>query len=152
MQSADRKDSRQIRLSGGLLESATRRVETPRTPTFRGAAEVFLVRREWDDTDPSGWRGFWNIESLTMGVSGFYTFRVENQTGDYFVYTDYLESTSHMELPVIVSPANWDVVTVGEVILDWGPVDQADDYRVDMRYSDDGGTTCDRGLSRRISG
>jgi hypothetical protein len=95
----------------------------------------------WDDTDPSGWRGFWNSESLTVGVSGFYTFRVEEPDGDYFVYTDYLEVAPHMALPVLVSPDDGEVVSVGNVILDWDPVDQAETYRVDMQYSDDGGTT-----------
>ena len=87
------------------------------------------------------WLEFWNTESLTAAVSGFYTFRVENTTGDYFVYTDYLEAAPRMALPVLVSPAENEVVSVGNVILDWNPVDQAETYRVDMQSSDDGGAT-----------
>ena len=95
----------------------------------------------WYSEPDDPWRGFWNTESLTVGASGFYTFRVENNTGDYFVYTDYLEAAPHMALPVLVSPVDGEVVSVGNVILDWDPVDQAETYRVDMRYSDDGGAT-----------
>lgn len=109
-------------------------------PPGSGLVDVDLMPY-WDDTDPSGWRGFWNTESLTVGVSGFYTFRVENNNADHFVYTDYLEAAPHMALPVLVSPVDGDVVSVGNVALDWDPVDQAETYRVDMRSSDDGGNT-----------
>lgn len=95
----------------------------------------------WDDEDSSGWRGFWNNQSLTVGVSGFYTYRVENLEGDYFVFTDYLEAAPHLDLAVQVSPVDGAVVDDGQVILNWNEVNQADTYRVDMQYSDDGGTT-----------
>lgn len=92
-----------------------------------------------DPRDP--WRGFWNQESLTVCQTGFYTFRVENNYGDYFVYTDYLQGRKHMPLPLLVSPAADEVVSAGNVVPVWDPVSRAETYRVDMRYSEDGGTT-----------
>lgn len=109
-------------------------------PPGSGLVDVDLMPY-WNDTDPSGWLGFWNTESLTVGVSGFYTFRVENQTGDYFVYTDYLEAAPHMALPIIVYPADGASNVPVNVTLDWNPVDGAETYRVDMNYSDDSGNT-----------
>ena len=83
------------------------------------------------------YRGFWDPDSLNNAVSGFYTFRVENQNGDYYMLTDYLEAKPTLELPAIVSPEDGAVdVVPANVVLDWDPVARAEGYRVDLRFWD----------------
>ncbi len=86
-------------------------------------------------------RYFWCPDALVDAVSGFYTYRVEDAGGDYYVFTDYLELTPHLAIPVQVAPVHDAVEVPVNVTLDWDPVDLAEIYRVDMRYSDDGGNT-----------
>jgi ketosteroid isomerase-like protein len=80
-------------------------------------------------------RYFWCQDQLQNAVPGFYTFRVENLSGDYYVTTDYLEVTPAMDLPVLVSPADGDQsVPPNNVTLDWEPVAAAEYYRVDLMF------------------
>jgi len=88
-------------------------------------------------TDPY----FWCPDLLQNAVSGFYTFRVEDADGDYLVSTDYLEAAPQLAVPVHIYPVDGTPNVPVHVTLDWDPVDLAEGYRVDMRYSTDGGTT-----------
>ena len=78
---------------------------------------------------------FYNGDQLQNAVNGFYTFRVENQNGDYFVTTDYLEVTPPMDLPVLIFPADGAVdVSPNNLTLDWEPVADAEYYRIDLEF------------------
>jgi hypothetical protein len=84
-------------------------------------------------------RYFWNNDRLQNAIPGFYTFRVENQSEDYFVTTDYLEVTPPMDLPLLVSPADGDGnVSPNNVILGWEPVTAAEYYRIDLMFDNNG--------------
>jgi hypothetical protein len=84
-------------------------------------------------------RYFWNNDQLQNAISGFYTFRVENQSGDYFVTTDYLEVSPPMDLPLLVSPADGDEnVSPNNVILIWEPVAAAEYYSIDLMFDNNG--------------
>jgi len=96
-------------------------------------------------------RYFWCPDELQNAVSGFYTYRVDDVDGDYYVFTDYLELTPHLSIPFQVSPLDGAVDVSVNVTLDWDPVDLAEGYRVDMRYSDDGGNTWIRIPSQKTS-
>ena len=82
---------------------------------------------------------FWRGDVPVNVASGFYTFRVENQNGDYYIGTDYLEATPPMDLPILVSPQNLaENVSPDNVNLDWEDVAAAGYYRIDLVYYDNG--------------
>ena len=84
-------------------------------------------------------RYFWCDDQLQNAVSGFYSFRVENQSGDYLVITDYLEATPAMNLPAHVSPADEaEDVSPDNVLFDWNPVEAEVSYRLDLQLCTDG--------------
>ena len=109
-------------------------------PPGSGISDLDL-KPYWIGGGGSPWRLFWAPDVLTDPISGFYTFRVEDEDGDYFVITDYLEAAPQLAVPVHVSPTDGEIVSIGNVTLSWNSVVGADDYRVDMSYSTDGGTT-----------
>jgi hypothetical protein len=100
----------------------------------------FDLKPCWIGED-SIWNIFWCPDELQIAVSGFYTFRVDDVDGDYFVTTDYLEATPQLAVPVHVSPVDGAMGVPVNVTLSWDPVELAEDYRVDMEYSDDRGNT-----------
>jgi hypothetical protein len=107
-------------------------------PPDSGIIDLDLMPYWLGYTDPVN-PFFFNKDQLQNAVNGFYTFRVKNQSGDYFVTTDYLEVVPPMDLPVIVSPADGAVnVSPNNVTLDWEPVAAADYYRIDLMFLRDG--------------
>jgi hypothetical protein len=78
-----------------------------------------------------------------------------NDAGEYYriaaefidcADNQYIDTTAPISTFTISGPpgsglVDAEVVSLDNVILDWDPVDRAETYRVDMRYSDDGGTT-----------
>ena len=109
-------------------------------PPDSGLTDFDLMPCWIGDEDPI-WRIFWCPDELQLAVSGFYTFRVEDVDGDYFVTTDYLEATPQLTVPVHVSPVDGAMGVPVNVTLDWDPVELAEGYRVDMERSDDDGNT-----------
>jgi ketosteroid isomerase-like protein len=107
-------------------------------PPGSGISDLDLTPYWLADQYPTE-RYFWNSDQLLNAVPGFYTFRVENLSGDYYVTTDYLEVTPAMDLPVLVSPANGDQsVPPNNVILDGEPVAAAEYYRIDLMSLNNG--------------
>jgi ketosteroid isomerase-like protein len=95
------------------------------------------LKSSWD----AFYQEFWDDESLKDAVSGFYTFRVKEPDGNYFIRTDYLQVTPYLALPVHVSPQNGDldVGPLNGVVLDWDPVDLAEGYWVQIQFKGGGG-------------
>jgi hypothetical protein len=107
-------------------------------PPGSGLTDLDLMPCWLGDEDPV-WRIFWCPDELQNAVSGFYTFRVDDVDGDYFITTDYLEATPQLAVPVHVSPVDGAMGVPVNVTLDWDPVELAEGYRVDMQYSVDDG-------------
>jgi len=97
-------------------------------PPGSGISDLDLMPY-WLGGGGSPWRLFWAPDVLKDAVSGFYTFRVEDKDGDYFVTTDYLEAAAQLAVPVQTAPADGEVVSVGNVTLKWDSVAGADNYR-----------------------
>ena len=110
-------------------------------PPGSGITDLDLKPCWFGELYPTTDRYFWCPDELQNAVSGFYTFRVEDLDGDYFVFTDYLEATPQLAVPVHVSPVDGAVDVPVSVTLNWDPVELTEGYRVDMRYSTDGGNT-----------
>jgi len=81
--------------------------------------------------DPS-WLEYWLEEDISNAQNGFYTFRLEDVSGNIYETTDYLVVMPPLDIPNLVSPIDGATTSSTDVTLDWNPVAGTDVYRVDV--------------------
>ena len=105
--------------------------------TMSGPAESGIVdfQLTWDPI-PS-WRGFWNEFDLLTAQNGFYTFQVEDLNGNYLLFTDYLSTSTPLDIPELVSPGEGAIGVQTEVNFAWEPVNGANGYKLEVYEVDE---------------
>ena len=136
---------------------------TPSNTTFAAPVEITdCATGDWPDTDDqiasltltgppesniadfaipwdpiTGWKGFWWEFDIASAKSGFHTFEVIDVNGNSVIYTDYLQPSVPLDMPVLVSPADSATGVPSNVTFDWEPVAGANSYK--LRVYEDGG-------------
>jgi hypothetical protein len=105
--------------------------------TLTGPPESEIVDFEipWDPI--TGWKGFWWEFDIARAKSGFHTFEVIDVNGNSVLYTDYLQPSTPLEMPLLVNPADSATGVPTNVTFEWAPVAGANSYK--LRVYEDGG-------------
>jgi len=98
--------------------------------TVTGPPESEIVDFEipWDPI--TGWKGFWEEFDIASSNSGFYTFEVIDVNGNSVLYTDYLQPSTPLDMPLPVNPADSATGVSTNVTFEWAPVAGANSYQL----------------------
>lgn len=92
-------------------------------------SEIVNFSMPWDPIP--GWNGFWWDFDIGIAESGFYTFKIVDVNGNALVYTDYLQMSAPLEMPVLVYPFDGANDMPADVTFEWEPVVGANGYKLE---------------------
>ncbi len=90
----------------------------------------------WDPI--TGWKGFWWEFDIATAKSGFHTFEVIDADSNYLLYTDYLQPSTPLDIPLLLSPSENATGVTSNVTFDWESVAGANSYK--LRVYEEGGS------------
>lgn len=98
--------------------------------TVTGPPESAIVEFDipWDPI--TGWKGFWWEFDIASAKSGFHTFQVIDVNGNSVLYTDYLQPSTPLDMPLLVSPTDSATGVPANVTFEWAPVAGANSYQL----------------------
>jgi hypothetical protein len=131
---------------------------TPSTATFASPVEITdCATGDWPDTDSQiasvtitgapgsgisdfeipwdpipGWKGFWWEFDIASAKSGFHTFHIIDANGNTALYTDYLQPSIPLDMPVLVNPAEGESGVQSNLTFEWMPVAGANSYKLEV--------------------
>jgi ketosteroid isomerase-like protein len=92
-------------------------------------SEIVDFPMPWDPI--TGWNGFWWDFNIDSAESGFYTFKMVDVNGNALLYTDYLQMSAPLEMPVLAYPSDGASGMPAYVTFEWEPVAGANGYKLE---------------------